>query len=347
MKALVMTEYQKFEYLEVDDPKPGEGEVLVESLACGICGSDVHGIDGSTKRRIPPIIMGHEAAGVIAAVGSKAKGWQIGQRVTFDSTVSCGICSYCQAGQVNLCKNRRVLGVSCASYRMNGAMAEFVVVPARILYRLPDEVSFVEGALVEPLSVAVHAVGRIKVKPDSTAIVVGVGTIGLLLVEVLKYRGCAEVVAVDRDAARLKLAAEVGADVTVNIDEQEPRKVVLALTDDRGADYGFEAVGIGKAITAAILTLKRGGELVLIGNISPMAEFPLQEIVTNEIRLVGSCASSGEYDECLDMIRKKGVNLKPLISATPDLAEAGKWMDRLYKGDKNLLKVVLVRSKSK
>src|ERR1039458_7640859 len=134
MKALVLKAYKQFAYEDVSDPEPGPDEVLVAVKACGICGSDVHGMDGSTGRRRPPIIMGHEAAGVIAEVGAKVHGWTAGQRVTFDSTIYCGTCEYCKRGQVNLCNHRRVLGVSCEDYSQNGAFAEFVAVPKQVIY---------------------------------------------------------------------------------------------------------------------------------------------------------------------------------------------------------------------
>src|SRR5579863_3650205 len=121
MKALVLQEYKHFVYEDVPDPQVGEHEVLLRVQACGICGSDVHGMDGSTGRRRPPIIMGHEAAGVIAKVGASVQGWSAGDRVTFDSTVYCGQCEFCRRGEINLCDNRRVLGVSCETYRQHGA----------------------------------------------------------------------------------------------------------------------------------------------------------------------------------------------------------------------------------
>src|SRR5689334_18285556 len=142
MKALVLKDYKRFAYEEVPTPTPAADEVLVAVKACGICGSDVHGMDGSTGRRRPPIIMGHEASGTVAATGQGVSGWKDGDRVTFDSTIYCGHCKYCQEGLINLCENRRVLGVSCAEYRQNGAFAEYVTVPERILYRLPEMLSF-------------------------------------------------------------------------------------------------------------------------------------------------------------------------------------------------------------
>ena len=160
MKALVLKAYKQFAYEDVPDPEPGPDEVLVAVKACGICGSDVHGMDGSTGRRRPPIIMGHEAAGVISKVGSRVTGWAAGDRVTFDSTIYCGQCAFCRRGMINLCDRRRVLGVSCEDYRQNGAFAEFVAVPQHILYRLPDGLTFEHAALVEPFAIALHAIRR-------------------------------------------------------------------------------------------------------------------------------------------------------------------------------------------
>src|SRR3954471_18578981 len=160
MKALVLKEYKQFAYEDFPSPQPGPAEVLVAVRACGICGSDVHGMDGSTGRRRPPIIMGHEASGIIAEVGKQVTRWKPGDPVTFDSTLYCGECDFCRQGQINLCDRRRVLGVSCDEYRQHGAFAEFVVVPQRVLHRLPVNLPFEHAALAEPFSIALHAVSR-------------------------------------------------------------------------------------------------------------------------------------------------------------------------------------------
>src|SRR5580658_6145432 len=169
MKALLLTEYMHLELTDLAVPSISPQDVLIRVRSCGICGSDVHGIDGSTGRRIPPIVMGHEAAGVITEVGSGVAEWKPGDRVTFDSTVSCGECAFCRRGEVNLCDNRQVLGVSCGDYRRHGAFAEFVAVPARILYRLPDSLSFDQAAMIEAVSVAVHAVNLTPLHPGDSA----------------------------------------------------------------------------------------------------------------------------------------------------------------------------------
>ncbi len=135
MKALLLSRYRHLEFTDLATPAPQSGEVLIRVAACGICGSDVHGYDGSSGRRIPPIVMGHEAAGIVAGVGEGVSAFKKGDRVTFDSTVYCGDCANCLRGDVNLCDHREVLGVSCGDYRRAGAFAEFVTVPARIVHR--------------------------------------------------------------------------------------------------------------------------------------------------------------------------------------------------------------------
>src|SRR5438128_6284760 len=186
MKALLLSNYRHLEIAEMPAPEPGPDEVLIRVAACGICGSDVHGYDGSSGRRIPPIVMGHEAAGIIASVGNDVKGLAQGERVTFDSTVYCGACANCLRGDMNLCDNRQVLGVSCGDYRRAGAFAEFVVVPARIIYRLPDNLSFPEAAMLEAVAVAIHGVSLVSIAAGSTALVLGAGTIGLLVQQALR-----------------------------------------------------------------------------------------------------------------------------------------------------------------
>src|SRR3954471_23202294 len=150
MRALVLSEYKRLEVRHVPEPDLGAGEVLVRVRASGICGSDVHGYDGSSGRRLPPVVMGHEAAGVVERVGPGVARFAAGARVTFDSTVSCGACAYCQQGRVNLCDHRTILGVSCADFRRAGAYAEYVSVPEHIVYPVPDEVPFEHAAMVEP-----------------------------------------------------------------------------------------------------------------------------------------------------------------------------------------------------
>src|SRR6266478_4572439 len=243
MKALVLKEYKLFSYEDVAVPSPAAEEVLVAVKACGICGSDVHGMDGSTGRRRPPIIMGHEAAGVIMSTGIGVNNWKVGDRVTFDSTIYCGRCDFCRSGLINLCEHRRVLGVSCEEYRQHGAFAEFVAVPERILYRLPEGLPFEHAALVEPFTIALHAIRRSPPALNDTVVVVGAGMIGLALVQALSHAGCGRLVSIDIADERLEMAKKFGATHTINSGKQNAIEEILPLTHGLGADVAFEAVG--------------------------------------------------------------------------------------------------------
>ena len=341
MKALVLTRYNSLEFVDVRDPEFGPDDVVVRVSACGICGSDFHGMDGSSGRRVPPVIMGHEAAGVIAETGNLVRDWRPGQRVTFDSTIYCGECSYCQQGLVNLCDNRRVLGVSCDDYRQDGAFAEYVAVPSRILYPLPDEVSFVQGATVEPLSIAVHAVSLVRTTPDSTAVVIGCGVIGLLIIQVLRAVASLRVIAVDVDPYRLQRAVEMGAEASLRSDRDDVASKIASMTSGRGADVVFEAVGIKATVNLATDLIRKGGTVVLVGNITPVVDLPLQKVVTRQLTINGSAASCGEYPVSIGLIADGKVNTDAIVSAVAPLSEGPVWFDRLVRGGEPLLKVML------
>lgn len=341
MKALVLKEYNNFVFENVPEPEIADNEVLIKVQACGICGSDVHGMDGSTGRRQPPIIMGHEASGSIVDVGENVANWNAGDRVTFDSTVYCGNCDYCRKGQINLCDNRMVLGVSCDDFRRNGAFAEYVAVPQHILYRLPDQLEFDRAALVEAISIAVHAVEITPISLMDTAVVMGSGMIGLLLIQVLRNAGCGTIIAVDVENDKLELARELGADVGLNPTQCDIVNEVKKLTNGRGADIGFEVVGITETVVTGLECLRKGGAFTLVGNVSPKVEFPLQVVVTREIQVIGSCASCGEYPACLKLLADGKINVDKIISATAPLQEGAGWFERLYNKEKGLMKVVL------
>jgi L-iditol 2-dehydrogenase len=340
VKALVLTAPSTFELQDVPAPDVPPGHVRIRVAACGICGSDVHGMDGSSGRRQPPIIMGHEAAGVIDRVAPDVRDWRPGDRVTFDSTVYCGHCAYCRAGRVNLCDDRRVLGVSCGDYRQHGAFAEFVAVPRHILYRVPDAVSLEHAAMVEPVSVAVHAVRRVPDAFGKTAVVVGAGMIGLLVVQAAKAAGYGRVLAVDVDEGRLALARNLGADDAIPAGE-DARARIRDATDGQGADVAFEAVGIADTVATAVEATRKGGGVVLVGNLAPGVPLPLQSVVTRELTLHGSCASAGEYPLCLDLMARGAVRVAPLLSACAPLEEGAGWFRRLHAREPGLMKIIL------
>ncbi len=341
MKALILTQYNRLEYTDVPEPTTGRTDVLVEVKACGICGSDVHGMDGSTGRRIPPIIMGHEASGVIVEVGQDVDDWRVGDRVTFDSTVFCGQCHYCRRGRTDLCDRRRVLGVSCDEFRCDGAFAERVAVPQQILYRLPDSLSFERAAMVEPVSVAVHAVSRLPVRLNDTAVVVGTGMIGLFVVQALRLAGCGRILAVDLDHAKLDRACRLGADEGLSPSQCDVAAEVQQRTGGRGGDLVVEVVGLPATMELAMACASKGGAIGLVGNLAPKVELALQVAVTRELTLFGSYASSGEYPACLELIARGAIDVDAMLSAVAPLSDGAAWFHRLHQGGEGLMKVVL------
>ncbi|MGB6193026.1 MAG: galactitol-1-phosphate 5-dehydrogenase [Terracidiphilus sp.] len=341
MKALVLSSYKELSLQDLPMPHPAEDELLIRVKACGICGSDVHGYDGSTGRRIPPLVMGHEAAGIVEAVGSGVSAFRPGDRVTFDSTVYCGDCFYCRRGLVNLCDNREVVGVSTPLFRRMGAFAEFTTVPARIAYRLHDTMPFAHAALIEAVSVAVHATALTPIALDDTAVVVGAGMIGLLTLQAVRLAGAGRVFVLDVDDTRLALAGKLGATHTFNSRSADVIQQILEHTEGRGADVAMECVGITPAVTLAIDSVRKGGAVTLVGNVAPTVEIGLQSVVTRQIRLQGSCASCGEYPACIDLMARGAISVEPLITAVAPLEEGVSWFERLYNREPGLLKVVL------
>ncbi|BCX46884.1 NAD(P)-dependent sugar dehydrogenases [Haloferula helveola] len=304
MKALELVAASRLEVVERPVPEPGPGELRIAVRACGICGSDLHGMDGSSGRRIPPVIMGHEASGVVDGVGEGAGDWKQGERVTFDSTVWCGECGFCREGRVNLCDRRQVVGVSCGEFHRDGAFAEYVVVPERIVHRLPDGLSFADAAFAEPVGVALHAAKRAGGLTGKSVLVVGAGLIGLLVVQASKRAGAERVVAVDLDADRLALAIELGADGASPPDALQ----------ESDFDVAFEVVGVGLTVGLAVKSVRKGGRVVLVGNLSPEVPLPLQAVVTRELDVLGSCAIAGEYPEALAAIADGSIRVRPLVS---------------------------------
>jgi L-iditol 2-dehydrogenase len=341
MKALLLTEYKKIELADVPEPSIGDHDVLVRVHACGICGSDIHGYDGSTGRRIPPLVMGHEAAGVVEAVGQAVRQFRPGDRVTFDSTVSCGRCHFCRRGQINLCDNRRVLGVSCGEYRQHGAFAELVAVPENIVYALPDELPFESAALIEAVSIAVHAANITDIRLGDTVVVVGSGMIGLLAIQAVRLKGAGTIIATDLEENRLELAKKLGADITINAKGVDIPAEIRKRTSGRGADAALEVVGHVATVNDAIASVRKGGHVTLVGNLSPKIEFPLQSVVTREITVKGSCASQGEYPECIRLLATGAIRVEPLITAKATLAEGPAWFDKLYSGMPGAMKVLI------
>lgn len=342
MKALVLEEYNKLVYKEFPDPVIGSGEVLVRIKACGICGSDVHGLDGSTGRRIPPLIMGHEASGIIEETGPSVTGWKKEDRVTFDSTVYHLDDWYTLRGRYNISDNREVIGVSPGEYKRNGAFAELIAVPQHILYRIPDSVSFEQAAMVEAAAVALHAINVSGIKPGDSCVVTGAGMIGIYIIKLLVVTGAGKIIAIDSNSSRLEIARKCGAENIFDPAESGLQEKIKYLTGMRGADISFEAVGKTETVNTAIAAVRKGGTVVLVGNTSKIVEFPLQKVVTGELTIQGSCAINGEYEVILGLIEKKKLIVDDMISVMAPLSEGALWFRKLYNKEEDLNKVLLI-----
>jgi L-iditol 2-dehydrogenase len=264
-----------------------------------------------------------------------------GDQVCFDSTVYCNTCSACRQGLFNRCVRRQVLGVSVPEFKRDGALAEFVAVPHWIVARLPEDMSFVHAALLEPASIGTHAANRRPIGNSDTAVVIGAGTIGLFILQAARLRGARRIVACDISDFRLDLARQVGADECINSQSNPLKEAIAELTDGRGADVTFEAVGFAQTFREAIAITKTGGSVVAVGNLAKETEFNLQELVSRELTFTGSYASSGEFRTCIGLIASGQIKVGPLVSEVLPLKDGPSAFKRLLEAKENLLKIVL------
>ncbi|NLV75070.1 MAG: galactitol-1-phosphate 5-dehydrogenase [Chloroflexi bacterium] len=343
MQALVNTAPYVLEYRTWADPEMGPDDLLICVKACAICGSDIKGYSGKTGRRQPPIIMGHEAAGEVVALGANVQGFAVGDRVAFDSTVYCRCCVNCLAGHANLCLDRQVVGVSEGTYRRHGAMAEYIAVPWWIAIHLPDTLSYTRAALIETVSIGVHAANRTPLTLNDRVAIIGAGAVGLVTLQAARLKGAGKIVISDLSEGRLALARALGADVTIRADQADATTEALrAALGAQGADAAFEAVGVQATVDAAIAVTRVGGSVTLIGNVAPWVEVALQRIVTGELNLYGVCASNREYSACAELVAAGRINVDPLISATARLEDGQQVFDALYQNPGDNIRTVFV-----
>ena len=338
MKALVYKGPRSIVVEDVDRPGVPAGYALVRIKMSGICGSDVHGYMGGTGRRDPGVIMGHEISGVVEEVAGNVKNISPGQRVVVQPAVYCGTCEFCVAGKTQLCQNKKFLG----AFSRNGGFAEYVSVPSHLVFEMPDDMTFAQGALVEPLAVSKCGVDKIADYRDKRVLVVGAGTIGLLAVAVLKSRGARQVIAADLSSARLKAAKEMGADAVFNPGEEDALTAVRRITGKNGVDVSIEAVGAGKPVQMALDCVGPGGSCVWIGNSQRYIKLDMQSVVTREISIFGTYIySQKEFGETVKTLIDMNIDTTPLISAVLPIEDAPKIMKQLADGCEKLIKTII------
>lgn len=332
MKAAVFHEpHRPLAVEDVPVPKPGPGEVLVRVSACGVCHTDMHYIDHGVKTFAPPpLILGHEAAGVVEELGPDAAGRSVGERVLLPAVFPCGRCEMCQRGRGNICSDLRMFGNN-----VPGAYAEFVVAPAAYVIPMPEDVPLEEGAIIaDAISTPFHAVkNRARVQPGDTVVVVGCGGLGMNVLQCAVAFG-ASVVAVDSNDAKLDMARSLGAVAALN-----PRGVGRADKELKrltggGADVAFEAIGNPETVRLAFESVRRGGRLCVVGFCSEEVPLPLGKLMYYEIEVVGSLGCPpGEYPRLIQMVRRGRIRLTPMVTAKMPLERINDAFDLLRKGE--------------
>ncbi|WP_319756703.1 zinc-binding dehydrogenase [uncultured Sphaerochaeta sp.] len=340
MKALYYVGEKEMELREIPTPAPNENEYLIQVKSNGICGSDFEGYMGKTGRRTPPMIMGHEFSGVVAQAPKGGK-FQEGQKVVVFPKPYCGVCEFCKKGMVNVCPEGICMGV----LDVDGSMCEYVTIEEK--YLLPfDGISFSEAAFTEPLAVAYRSVYKISddelAEADYT-LIIGAGTIGLMALALLKYRGAKNVIVSDATDFRLGIAKELGADYLVNPRTQDFLAEITAITSGKMIDFSIEAVGIAPTAKNSLECLKIGGTAIWIGNAQKIIEVNMQNIVTKELKIKGNYVYDLDgFADSLRLLSERKINIKPLITHSyklEDGVQAFKDLENNREG--KMLKVML------
>ncbi|TET61078.1 alcohol dehydrogenase [Candidatus Aerophobetes bacterium] len=333
---LVAPEKILFEKTKI--PLLGEKEVLIKVKICGVCGSDVHSYKGKHPFVHPPIVLGHEFSGVIHQIGTRVNSFSPGDRVIVEPNIVCGKCYNCLHGRYNICTNLKVVG--CVGY--DGAFAEYVAVPEKKVLRLPGNISFEKAALVEPVAVAVHAVRKAKQKINDVVVILGAGTIGLLVMQVAKLAGAGKVIVTDVLDYRLKKAGELGADRLVNPASQDLIKIIQEKYGRNEVDLIYDCVGIEETISQAIQIARKGIRIMVIGVPEERIEVDLSLIQDRELEIVGSLMYVREdFKAAIDFIQKERLKVKPLVTHHFKLKDVDKAFHLITEEKKEVLKVLI------
>ncbi|MBI1893375.1 MAG: alcohol dehydrogenase catalytic domain-containing protein [Candidatus Rokubacteria bacterium] len=337
MKALVYPAFDQIEIQEIPVPSPKPGELLIRVAAVGICGSELEQFASRSLRRPPPLIMGHEFCGQVAAVGAGIAHFQEGERVVVSSVIPCFACDLCRDGQTHLCPKREVFGM-----RRPGGFAEYVAVPVAVAFALPEKVSPLEGALVEPLANGVHVFSLVQSRFPETVVVFGAGTIGLLALQVAKALGAFRLVVVDTNPFRLEMAHELGAEPIINPRQEDVKEALSEFTRGRGVDVAIDAAGVAETRQTALSVTRPGGEVVWIGLHSDRTDLSGHEVVLGERKIMGSYAvTSRDIETAIGLFAHGKVELSPWVRPFP-LTEGARVFRELLGQPSDYIKGVLL-----
>jgi len=337
MRAAVLREPKTFDIVHIDKPRVGATEALVKVRVCGICGSDLHAYKGLSPDIKLPIILGHEFSGDVVEIGRNVDAVQVGERVCVEPVIPCGNCYFCRKGEYNRCVKLGLIG--CQS---QGAFAEYVSVDEKWIHKLPQNLSYEEGALIEPLAVAVHSVERAGIKGGEVAVIFGAGTIGILVLQVLKSKKVSKVVVVEPVSWRRDLAKTIGADIVINPQKENVVAKLLEVTSRIGADVSFEAVGSNEVLRQAIKVTRKGGTIVLIGIYEvPNVSYCIMDLIFNELVMKGSAIYCRDFGTAIKLVEQGKVNLKRLVTHVFPLTEVKTAFEIASKKTEPVLKILL------
>ena len=326
----------KIEWREIPLREPSTNEVMVKVKAVAICGSDLHLFKGKHPSASLPAAVGHEMAGEVFSCGSEVTRFKEGDRVTVEPVIACGVCHFCLRGQYNLCER-----ISFQYRKGQGAFADYFYVPEHRVYKLPENVSFQEGALVEPCSVALHAVRTSKIKIGQTSAVFGAGAIGILVSKIASNLTGVKSFITDLNSFRVNQAIEMGSFDTSNWTKDEFINRVISLTDNLGVHSAFEAVGVEATLNQAMQIARKGGTITLLGIFEdPTPKIPVNLFVQKEISLTGSQGYAWDFQDAINMISTGQVEVQKLITSQLPISKLQYGFDLLMEPGNNQIKIV-------
>jgi len=338
MKAVVVYGPKKVKVDYVNIPSIESDEVLIKVKYCGVCGTDLYIRNGIYSSQYLPLIPGHEFTGEVVKIGEKVKNVKIGDRVTVDENIGCGVCYFCKHNQKLLCEKIIQIGI-----HTHGAFAEYVKAPAECVFKLPENISFKDGAFIEPLTCAIHANERINIQLGSSIAIIGTGPSGLIHLQIARLRGASPVIIIGRNRYKLDVAKKLGADHVIDVTKQDARLEIHKITSGRGVDFVIEAVGSPVTYEQALNLVRRGGEIIAFGICKEKDIFPITpfDLVLKELRISGSVAGSyATWLQAMALLSYKRINTDALISKIVSLEELPQTFEEMEK-NRNILKILV------
>ena len=325
MKAAVFMGKEDVRVLDVPKPSIRSEEVLIKSAYCGICGSDVSAY--KTGNYVVGLTIGHEFSGTIEKIGSKVEDLEVGDRVTGNGVIPCGKCSFCMSGKPSLCESMEMPGVT-----LNGAFAEYIKLPARVVYKLPKELSLLDATLVDPLACVLHSVNLSSFKPLDSVLIQGAGPLGVLTLEALKKSGAGKIMVAEVSDGRKRLAQDLGADIVIDPREENLPALIERQTNGLGVDVLFDTAGVPETLSENFTLVKKGGEIMVVGITEEPTPSDFLTVVLNELTIKGAYAGFNEYPSAIEMLSKGLISAGKIITSVIELDEISE------KGFKPLMK---------